>query len=666
MNSVKQVYLMLSAIKTLKININIDFFKSIFFYWYRKINIPLHNFNNQHMTAQNNRKVVNKDDVVIKFVGDSGDGMQLLGTIFSETIALAGEDLATFPDFPAEIRAPRNTVAGVSGFQVHFGFRKVLTPGDQCDVLVAFNPASLKANLKNVKKGGTILTDEDSFEEKVLSPLGYTTNPLFDGTLDGYNVIHPPITSLAKGSLKDMGIDNKTAEKTKNMFVLGMLFNMFSLDLKATDDYLQKRFKKKPELIKINEIVIKNGYEFANTIEAIPSIVVPKTQLKPGKYRNIHGNEATAWGLMAAAEKAGLQLFLGSYPITPATEILMELAKHRELGVKTFQAEDEIAGICSAIGASFAGSLACTSTSGPGLSLKSEALGLAVMTELPLVVVNVQRGGPSTGLPTKSEQADLLQALYGRNGEGPVIIIAASSPADCFYTSYESAKYSLEHMTPAICLTDGYIGFGSEVIEVPKMAELPTITPRKAKPRKDGDSRFLPYERDPESLAREWAVPGTEGLRHRIGGLEKSNIYGEVTTDPINHELMVKLRAEKVQRIANHLPMQEFTGPADADLLVVSWGGTKGQVQAGVEEARAQGMKIAHTHFRYISPLPKNTRDMLASFKKIVVCELNMGQFAAYLRTNFPEIPYLQYNKVQGQPFTASELVENFSQILKA
>jgi len=618
------------------------------------------------MTTQNNRKVVNKDDVVIKFVGDSGDGMQLIGTIFSETIALAGEDLSTFPDFPAEIRAPRNTVAGVSGFQVHFGYKKVLSPGDQCDVLVAFNPASMISNLKNLKPGGTLIVDENSFEEKILEELGYKTNPLYDNSLDAFNVVHAPITSLAKGSLKEMNIDNKTAEKTKNMFVLGMLFNMFTLDLKATDDYLKKRFKKKPELIAINEVVIKAGYNFADTVEAIPSIVVPKTQLKPGKYRNIHGNEASAWGLMAAAEKAGLQLFLGSYPITPATEILLELAKHRELGVKTFQAEDEIAGVCSAIGASFAGSLACTSTSGPGLSLKSEALGLAVIAELPLVVVNVQRGGPSTGLPTKSEQADLLQALYGRNGEAPMLIIAASSPVDCFYAAYESAKYSLEHMTPAICLTDGYIGFGSEVMEIPKMAELPTITPRKAKPRKDGEEKFLPYKRDPETLAREWAIPGTEGLRHRIGGLEKSDIYGTVSTDPVNHEKMVQIRGEKVQRIANRLPLQDFTGPADADLLVVSWGGTKGQVQGAVEEARGLGMKIAHTHFRYICPLPKNTKELLSSFKKIVVCELNAGQFAAYLRINFPEVPYLQYNKNQGQPFTAAELVENFSQILKA
>ncbi len=617
------------------------------------------------MISQNNRKVVEKDDVVIKFVGDSGDGMQLIGSMFSETIALAGEDLSTFPDFPAEIRAPRNTIAGVSGFQVHFGFKKVLSPGDLCDVLVAFNPASLKSNLKNVKRGATIIVDENSFDEKIMEVIGYTSNPLFDGSLSEYNVIHAPITTLARETLKPLGVDNKTAEKTKNMFVLGMLFNMFNLPIAATEEYLKKRFAKKPHLIELNMLVIRNGFEFANTIEAIPSIVVPKTQLKPGKYRNIHGNDATAWGLMAAAEKSGLQLFLGSYPITPATEILMELAKHRELGVKTFQAEDEIAGITSAIGASFSGSLACTTTSGPGLSLKSEAMGLAVITELPLVIVNVQRGGPSTGLPTKSEQADLLQVLYGRNSEAPMIVIAASSPADCFYTAYETAKYSLEHMTPAVCLTDGYIGFGSEVMEIPKMSEMPEIKPRIAKARNDSEGKFLPYSRDPETLAREWAVPGTEGLRHRVGGLEKSDVYGEVSTDPFNHEKMMNLRHEKVQRIANKLPLQEFIGSADADMLVVSWGGTKGQVQGAVEEANQQGLRLAHAHFRYINPLPTNTKELLSSFKKILVCELNMGQFVAYLRINFPEIPYLQYNKYQGQPFTVVELVDKFNQILK-
>lgn len=606
------------------------------------------------MTNESKKRIVEKEDVVVKFVGDSGDGMQLMGTMFSETIALAGKDLSTFPDFPAEIRAPRNTIAGVSGFQVHFGYKKVLSPGDLCDVLVAFNPASLKANLKYVKPGATIIVDEDSFEEKVLETIGYTANPLYDGSLSQYNIIHAPVTTLAKGSVQHLGVDNKTAEKTKNMFVLGMLYNMFSLDLQTTEEYLLKRFKKKPALVEMNMIVIKNGYEFVNTIEAIPSYVVPQTQLQPGKYRNIHGNEATAWGLMAAAEKSGLQLFLGSYPITPATEILMELSKHRELGVKTFQAEDEIAGITSAIGASFAGSLACTTTSGPGLSLKSEAMGLAVITELPLVIVNVQRGGPSTGLPTKSEQADLLQALYGRNGEAPMIVIAASSPVDCFYGAYETAKYSLEHMTPAILLTDGYIGFGSEVFAIPNMADLPEIKVQKADPNK----KYYPYDRDPETLVRKWAVPGTENLRHRIGGLEKTNIYGEVSTDPANHELMVNIREEKIQKIADRLPMQDFSGPADADILVVSWGGTKGQVQGGVEAARAQGHSVAHTHFRYINPLPKNTKELLGSFKKIVVCELNKGQFAGYLRMNFPEISLLQYNKVQGQPFTVSELAE--------
>lgn len=612
------------------------------------------------MTDLSKKTVLEKEDVVIKFVGDSGDGMQLTGTLFSETVALSGNDLATFPDFPAEIRAPKNTVSGVSGFQVHFGQKKILSPGDLCDVLVAFNPASLKANIKWAKKGGTIIADSDAFEEKVMEKAGYSSNPLTDGSLSEYTLIAAPISSLSKGALKDMGLDNKTAEKTKNMFVLGLLFNMFGKDMNITLEFFKKKFAKKPQLGEANSIVLQHGYEFANTIEAIPSYVVNKTKLTKGKYRNIHGNVATAWGLMAAAEKSGLQLFLGSYPITPATEILMELSKHRELGVKTFQAEDEIAGVCSAIGASFAGSLAVTTTSGPGLSLKSEAMGLAVITELPLVIVNVQRGGPSTGLPTKSEQADLLQALFGRNGEAPMIVIAASSPADCFYSAFETAKLSLEHMTPAILLTDGYIGFGTEVMRIPAMSELPSIKPPFAKP----NSEYKPYARNPETLVREWAIPGTEGTRHRIGGLEKSNIAGEVSTNPENHELMCQLREEKIQRIAPCLPKQEVAGPDDADLLVVSWGGTKGSVQGAVETLQANGAKIAHAHFRYINPLPSNTREVLAKYKKVVVCELNRGQFVAYLRMNFPDIPYLQYNKVQGQPFTMVELVDKFKQLL--
>lgn len=614
------------------------------------------------MAADIKRKSIEKEDVVIKFVGDSGDGMQLMGSIFSETIAISGNDLATFPDFPAEIRAPRNTIAGVSGYQIHFGHRKVLSPGDLSDVLVAFNPASLKANLKWVKKGGTIIVDESTFDDKTLEKSGYQSNPLTDDSLSSFNVIKIPISTLTRESVADLGFSGKAADKMKNMFVLGMLYNMFGKDIQPALKYFEKKFDKKPELIKANSIVIQTGYQFVSTIEAIPSFVIKKTELESGRYRNIRGNEATAWGLMAAAEKSGLQLFLGSYPITPATEILSELAKHRELGVKTFQAEDEIAGITSAIGASFAGSLACTSTSGPGLSLKSEALGLAVMTELPLVIINVQRGGPSTGLPTKSEQADLLQALYGRNGEAPLIVISASSPVDCFYSAYEAAKLSLENMTPVILLTDGYIGFGSEVMKIPKMADMPEINIPYAKK----GEKYQPYDRDPETLVRRWAIPGTEGMRHRIGGLEKTDGKGEVSTDPLNHEKMVWIREEKVRRLAARLPKQEVYGDKDAELLVVSWGGTKGQVQGAVDQMRADGFKIAQAHFRYINPLPSNTEELLKSYKKIVVSELNRGQFASYLRIKFPHIPTLQYNKVQGQPFTVKELVTKFSEILNS
>ncbi len=600
------------------------------------------------------------EQVVIRLSGDSGDGMQLIGTLFSDTAAFSGNDLATFPDFPAEIRAPQNTVAGVSGYQLHFG-KKVYTSGDLSDVLVAMNPASLKTNLKWAKKGATIIADEDNFNDKAVEKAGYPSNPLTDGSLAGYTLIKAPMQKIAQETLRELKLDQKSVNRTKNMFALGILYYLFDKPTKFTTKFLEKKFAKNPVVAEANKLVLNAGYHFADTIEAIPSTVVSKSVLPKGRYRNITGNIATAWGLMAASEKSGRPLFLGSYPITPATEILMELAKHRNLGIKTFQAEDEIAGVCSSIGASFAGAMACTTTSGPGLSLKLEALGLAVITELPLVVVNVQRGGPSTGLPTKSEQADLLQALFGRNGEAPMIIIAASSPVDCFYAAFETAKYSLEHMTPAILLTDGYIGFGSELFLIPKMSDLPEINP----PIAEANSAFKPYARDPETLVRQWAIPGTEGLRHRIGGLEKSDIEGQVSTDPLNHEKMVKYRAEKIQRIARRLPLQEVFGDDTGDLLVVSWGGTKGSLHSAVENMRNEGKKISHVHFRYINPLPSNTKEVLSGYKKVVVCELNSGQFVQYLRMNFPEIPYLQYNKVQGLPFTVAELVNNFNNILK-
>jgi 2-oxoglutarate ferredoxin oxidoreductase subunit alpha len=613
--------------------------------------------------AKKKRNVVEKESVVVKFVGDSGDGMQLTGDMFSEVAALEGNDLATFPDFPAEIRAPQNTIAGVSGFQMHMGSSKIFTTGDLVDVLIAMNPASLKSNLKWAKKGATILTDTDAFDEKTIEKAGYKGDPLQDHSLDSFNLIKAPMTTLTKECLKDRGIDNKTAERSKNMFALGMLFYIFNRDLKSSFRYFEKRFKKKPEIVEINKIVLQAGYNYAETIEALESVIqVSPAKMEKGRYRNITGNIATAWGLLAASEKSGRPLFLGSYPITPATEILMELSKHKSLGAKVFQAEDEIAGICSAIGASYTGSLACTSTSGPGLSLKSEAIGLAVITELPLVIVDVQRGGPSTGLPTKSEQSDLYQALFGRNGECPVIVIAASTSENCFYYAYEAAKLSMEHMTPCILLTDGYLGFGSALFKIPKMADMPAIHPPLAVAN---DPDFKPYKRNPETLVRQWAIPGTEGLRHRIGGLEKEDIIGTVSMDPLNHQKMVDLRNEKVEKIADFIPLQEVDGDPSGNLLVVSWGGTYGAVHSAVKEIQDSGRKISHAHFNYIMPLPKNTGELFSGFKRILVCELNSGQFVNYLRMRHPKHDYYQFNKVQGLPFMINELTDKFNQLLE-
>lgn len=609
------------------------------------------------------RSVVEKESVVVKFVGDSGDGMQLTGDMFSEVAALAGNDLATFPDFPAEIRAPQNTIAGVSGFQMHMGSSKIFTTGDLVDVLVAMNPASLRANLKWARKGATILTDTDAFDDKAVEKAGYKVDPLKDHSLESFNMITAPMTTLTKECLKDKGIDNKTAERSKNMFALGMLYYIFNRDLKSSFRYFEKRFKKKPELIEINKMVLQAGYNYADTIEALESVIqVSPAKMEKGRYRNITGNIATAWGLLAASEKSGRPLFLGSYPITPATEILMELAKHKSLGAKVFQAEDEIAGICSAIGASYTGSLACTSTSGPGLSLKCEAIGLAVITELPLVIVDVQRGGPSTGLPTKSEQSDLYQALFGRNGECPVIVIAASTSENCFYYAYEAAKLSMEHMTPCILLTDGYLGFGSALFKIPKMADMPPINPPIAKAN---DPDFKPYRRDPQTLARQWAIPGTEGLRHRIGGLEKEDIIGTVSMDPVNHQKMVDLRNAKVEKIADFIPLQEVDGDPSGKLLVVSWGGTYGAVHSAVKEVQDKGRKVSHAHFHHIMPLPKNTGEIFSGYKRILVCELNSGQFVNYLRMRHPKHDYYQFNKVQGLPFMINELTDKFNQLLE-
>jgi 2-oxoglutarate/2-oxoacid ferredoxin oxidoreductase subunit alpha len=604
-----------------------------------------------------------KDSVVIKFVGDSGDGMQLAGTLFSDTAAVMGNDLFTFPDYPAEIRAPHNTLAGVSGFQVQIGREKIFSSGDMCDILVAMNPASLKTNLKWVKPGGMIIVDSDAFNEKAFDKSEYRSNPLEDGSLANYRVIPAPISSMTRSSVAHCKITTKTADRSRNMFALGIVTYLFSQELETTFKFLDKKFAGNQVVRDVNKLILSAGYNFAETIEAIPSTFkIPEAKLKKGRYRNISGNVATAWGLLAASERSGRPLFLGSYPITPATEILMEVTAHKSLGAKVFQAEDEIAGICSAIGASFTGSLGVTTTSGPGLSLKSEAIGLAVMTELPLVIVNVQRAGPSTGMPTKSEQSDLLQALYGRNGECPVIVMAASTPANCFYYAYEAAKLSMEHMTPVILLTDGYLGNGSELFRIPGMSDLPEIKPPLARP---GDTEYKPYRRDPETLVRQWAVPGTVGLRHRVGGLEKTDLYGAVSTDPLNHEHMVKIREEKVMKVASRIPLQKINGNATGDLLVVSWGGTEGSIMTAIRELQKKGKKIGHAHFNHIMPLPPNTKSILESYRNVVVCELNNGQFVKYLRSEFPHIRYMQYNKIQGLPFFTGELIDKFTQLIE-
>ncbi len=611
------------------------------------------------------KRTIELHNLVIRFSGDSGDGMQLTGTLFSDSSALLGNGVSTFPDYPAEIRAPQGSIGGVSGFQVHIGSQKVYTPGDYCDVLVAMNPAALKANAKWMKAGGTILLDTDSFIPKWLQKAGFKTDdPIAELNLQDYRVIPAPITELTRESLKDTGLDNKSIIRCKNMFALGMLFFMFDRPMEHSERYFEQKFKKKPELIEANKKVLHDGYNYAHNIQAIANTYeVPRVEVREhGLYRNISGNVATAWGLLAAAEKAKLPLFCGSYPITPATDILVELAKRKELNCKTVQAEDEIAGICTAIGAAFAGNFAVTTTSGPGLSLKSEALGLAVMTELPLVIVDVQRGGPSTGLPTKTEQSDLMQALYGRNGECPLVVVAAKSPSDCFDMAFQASRIALERMTPVILLTDGFIANGSQPWHIPNMKDYPEIHPPIEPPRTNGE-RFLPYKRN-ENMVRSWAMPGKAGLEHRIGGLEKDSKTGNVSHDPLNHQVMVNNRAEKVRLVQNMIPKQEVEGDPEGDVLVVSWGGTYGHTLSAVRALRKEGKKVSLCHVSYIDPLPANLGEIFPHFKKRVVCELNMGQFAGYLRMQFPGIAFEQYNKVQGLPFTTIELVEHINKML--
>lgn len=606
-------------------------------------------------------------DVVIRFSGDSGDGMQLTGTIFSDLSAMLGNTISTFPDFPAEIRAPQGTLSGVSGYQVHIGSSSVRTPGDKADVLVAMNPAALKVNKKHLKRESLIIIDQDSFAPGDLRKAEFETDdPFAEIGLVTQQVIAAPVTTMVKEGLKEFGLDNKAAVRCKNMFALGLICWLFDLPLEHAEEFLDRKFGKKPDIRNANIKALHDGFNYgANTHASTTVYRIEKQTQSPGYYLDINGNKATSYGLIAAAERSGLHLFLGSYPITPATDILHELAKHKALGVKTVQAEDEIAGICTAIGASFAGNLAVTTTSGPGLALKGEAIGLAMMAEIPLVIVDVQRGGPSTGLPTKSEQTDLMQALYGRNGESPMPVIAGTTPDGCFYAAYWACKIALEHMTPVILLTDSFIANGSAAWRIPNLEDLPEIKPPYVDQRPESDRVWKPYERNPETFVRYWAIPNTPGFEHRLGGLEKDYNTSAISTDAANHELMVQTRAAKVAAIAHSIPDLEVEGDVDSDLLIVGWGGTYGHLYEAMQSMREAGKKVALAHFSFINPLPANAEEVLRRYPKVVVAEQNSGQFARYLRGILPGFSPLQYNRVTGQPFSVAELAEAFTQILE-
>lgn len=603
------------------------------------------------------------DKVVVRFSGDSGDGMQLAGNIFTNVSAGLGNRVSTFPDYPAEIRAPQGSLGGVSGFQVSVG-TSVLTPGDACDVLVAMNPAALKQNHKFLKKGGVIIVDIDSFKEPDLRKAQFATDAPFEELGIKDQIVEVPVTSMTKAALADSGMDNRSVLKCRNIFALGLICWLFDRDIDAADHHIHKKFARKPAVYAANSKVLRAGYDYGSNIHASVSTYRIETDTpKPGVYTDINGNTATAWGLIMASEKSGRPLFLGSYPITPATDILHELAKRKDLGVKAVQMEDEIAGICSAIGASFAGNLAATSTSGPGLALKSEGLGLAVMAELPLVVIDVQRGGPSTGLPTKTEQTDLMQALYGRNGESPLAVVAASTPTDCFDMAFEAARIAIEHMTPVILLTDAFIGNGSTAWRIPEADEYPAITPRYPSPEAI-EAGYRPYDRDERSKVRCWAIPGTEGTAHRLGGLEKDARTGAISTDPANHEKMVAIRREKIARIADDIPLLEVQADADADTLLIGWGGTYGHLRTAADELCAAGTPVALAHFRYINPLPANALDVIRSYRRVIVAELNTGMFADYLQSKLPGVDIRRINKVQGQPFKVSEIVDQVKSLI--
>jgi 2-oxoglutarate ferredoxin oxidoreductase subunit alpha len=605
-------------------------------------------------------------DVVIKFAGDSGDGMQLTGSQFTNNTALLGMDLATFPDFPAEIRAPQGTIPGVSGFQLRFSSSPVYTPGDDCDVLVAMNAAALKTNLKAIKKGGKIIVNTDGFDAKNLRLANFAEgdNPLENNALDNYEVIRMDVTKMTREALKDFTMGTKEKDRAKNMFVLGFLYWMYNREMDSTVSFLKEKFGKKDDILNSNMKVLQAGYNYGDTTETFTTrYKVEKAKMVTGNYRSIMGNQALSYGLIAASQKSGLPIFLGSYPITPASDILHELSRHKNFGVRTFQAEDEIAAISSAIGASYGGSLAITTTSGPGMALKAEAIGLAVMMEIPLLIINVQRGGPSTGLPTKTEQSDLMQAYYGRNGECPMPIVSASTPSDCFGAAYEAARISLQHMTPVILLTDGYIANGAEPWKYPTSADLQEITVNFKKGLAEDEEKFLPYKRD-EKLARPWAIPGTPGLEHRVGGLEKQDVTGNVSYDPDNHQHMINVRQAKVDMIANYVPDQTLdSGPSKGKMLVIGWGSTYGSIKSACADLRAEGYEIAHAHLRYIRPFPKNLGEMIKSYDKLLVPEINNGQLVKILRDQYM-VDAIPHNKVMGIPITKSELIAKVKTII--
>jgi len=605
-------------------------------------------------------------DVVIKFAGDSGDGMQLTGSQFTNNTALLGIDLATFPDFPAEIRAPQGTLPGVSGYQLRFSSDRVFTPGDECDVLVAMNAAALRSNLKSLKKGGKIIANTDGFDQKNLRLANYPdgVNPLIDDSLSSYEVIKMDVTKMTREALKDITMGVKEKDRAKNMFVLGFLYWMYNRNMENTTAFIREKFGKKPEIMESNIRVLQAGYNYGDTTETFTTrFKVEKAKMDPGTYRSIMGNQALSYGLIAASQVSGLPLFLGSYPITPASDVLHELSRHKSFGVRTFQAEDEIAAITTAIGASYGGSFGVTTTSGPGMALKSEAMGLAVMLEIPLLICNIQRGGPSTGLPTKTEQSDLLQAYYGRNGECPMPVVAASTPSDCFSAVYEATRIAVEHMTPVIFLSDGYIANGAEPWKFPKTSDLPPIRVEFKRSLSEGETKFQPYQRD-EKLVRPWAVPGTAGFEHRIGGLEKENITGNISYDPANHQEMVKIRQEKVERIADYIPLQNLdSGPEKGSVLVLGWGSTYGAIKSAVNELQQEGKAVSHAHLRYLRPFPKNLGEILKNFDRVLIPEINNGQLIKIIRDQFL-VDAKGYNKIMGVPITKSEMKTKILELL--